>query len=107
MAWYEKDKYKECCHNDDCESFDTCIECWDEWAERNPPMTNADHIRAMSDDELFKFIWQIYDKGRCDYCPKGKNKEERESCTGEFCEEISFDELIIDWLKQPYREKEE
>lgn len=54
--WKQEDKYKECCHNDGCESFDTCIECWDEFAERNPPMTNADRIRAMSDEELADWL---------------------------------------------------
>lgn len=56
MMWKLKDKYKVCCHNSGCDSFDTCIECWDEWEERNPPMTNADCIRAMSDEDLCEML---------------------------------------------------
>ena len=81
--WELKDKYKECCHNDDCESFDTCIDCWDEWAERNPPMTNADRIRAMSDEELAEFI------SACG-CPDHSN----------YCE-ASCTVCTLKWLKQP------
>ena len=54
--WMLKDKYDGCCENSGCEGFDNCTECWDEWAERNPPMTNADRIRAMSDEELAEFL---------------------------------------------------
>lgn len=29
-----------CCHNSDCDGFDTCEECWKDWNERNTK-TNA------------------------------------------------------------------
>lgn len=102
--WELKDKYKSCCHNDSCDSFDTCIECWDEWAERNPPMTNADRIRAMSDEELARFIESIGEyvaKGT--YCTELLNVKDfpyscmdnKECCVKHACE----------WLKQPAEEE--
>lgn len=87
--WKLDEKYKECCHNDACESFDTCIECWDEWAENNPPMTNADRIRAMSDEELAKFLDDCNSQG-C-VCPTRDCSEVCELC-------------IAEWLKEPVKE---
>lgn len=53
------------------------------------PMTNADRIRAMSDEELAEFI-------RWDICVKirGDNR----MCNG-MC-----DECVTEWLKQPAKE---
>ena len=51
--------------------------------------TNADHIRAMSDEELCKFLGECK---FCDICEEGC-----ENCTynGE------CDKRLLDWLKQP------
>lgn len=55
------------------------------------PMTNADHIRSMTDEELAEFLrWDICSKVR------GDNR----MCNG-WC-----DECVIDWLKQPYKSEE-
>lgn len=56
---------------------------------RPKPMTNADRIRAMTDEELWKFLKtpyctpEIYEK--CDL-------EKRKNCN----------DCLWDWLKQPY-----
>ena len=53
------------------------------------PVTNADRIRAMSDEELAEFL-------RWDICVKirGDNR----LCNG-WC-----DECVLDWLKQPVKD---
>ena len=90
--WMLKDKYDGCCENSGCEAFDNCTECWDEWAERNPPMTNADRIRAMSDEELMEFICQqkyiVMCKEGCLECTYHGDCEKR----------------FLEWLKQPAEE---
>ena len=68
------------------------------------PQTNADRIRAMSDEELAKFIDGCYAKYSCDYCPNGKNVTLRELCNGERCKPKNG--MILDWLKQPVQEGE-
>lgn len=53
------------------------------------PMTNADRIRAMSDEELLDFLSQYK---FCDICDEGCD-----ACIyGGEC-----DERLLDWLKQP------
>lgn len=49
-----------------------------------PPMTNADRIRAMSDEELGKFLYGYF-WGRLPVLP---NREEK----------------LLDWLQQPAEE---
>ena len=54
---------------------------------RTEPMTNADKIRTMSDDELIEFIKNI--KVRAALCKAVKNND-------------AFEELCsADWLQQP------
>lgn len=57
------------------------------------PMTNADHIRAMSDEELAKFIpnWSYTDACKCG--------EHYVDCNNE-CEKC-----VVEWLQQPYKEE--
>lgn len=52
-------------------------------------LTNADRIRAMSDEELAKFL-------RWDICPRVRG--EKRMCSG-WC-----DECVLEWLKQPVKE---
>ena len=90
-TWRIEDKYKECCHNESCDSFDTCIECWDEWAERNPPMTNADLIRAMTDEELAEMLTnETYRIAKPCFDAFGYELEKR----------VIY-EKRLEWLKQP------
>lgn len=66
-----------------CEIFPRCVGCN---AYRVP--TNADHIRAMSDEEMKDFLCSIL---QCEFC-------KFEGWGG--CE-------CLEWLKAPYKEKEE
>lgn len=53
------------------------------------PMTNADRIRAMTDEELCEFLSKCE---FCDICPEG-------------CENCTYhgdcDKRLLDWLQQP------
>lgn len=62
-----------------------------EWREKN--MTNADKIRAMTDEEL---AWFIYTKTGCDHkCMHWKSK----SCTDPDSIKVCG-EVWLDWLKR-------
>ena len=52
------------------------------------PLTNADRIRAMSDEELAKFLHEPF----CD-------KRTLEECTISYCGVC--DQCVLDWLQQP------
>ena len=99
-AWKLEDKYKECCHNDDCDSFDTCLECWDEWAERNLLMTNADYIRSMTDEELAKFFEGMHTI--CNICADSDL-----TCSEETIASGRCIKGITQWLKQPKENTDE
>ena len=53
------------------------------------PMTNADRIMAMSDEELAKFLNEPF-------CDKRRTYEE---CTISYCGVC--DQCVLDWLQQP------
>lgn len=57
------------------------------------PMTNADHIRSMSDEELAEMF---HGGGLCSYIQAEHNAhcEARGTC----------DNCVVEWLKQPYKE---
>lgn len=63
---------------------------------RTEPMTNADRIRAMSDEELVVFLDEF--SGRCLDCAEDAKNE---SCQiykeGHYCRPQD----IMEWLKQP------
>ena len=52
------------------------------------PITNADRIRAMSDEELAKFLHEPF----CD-------KRTHDECTISYCGVC--DQCVLDWLQQP------
>ena len=56
------------------------------------PMTNADRIRAMSDEELAAWIDDMYCK--CVWCDIKKAN----------CNDIKCTDCIIEWLQQPAEE---
>ena len=64
------------------------------WKDKDEPLTNADRIRSMSDEELAKWLW--FETGRCppfDSCPQ----QHRETpCVVKDC--------WLDWLKQEVKE---
>lgn len=56
------------------------------------PMTNADRIRAMSDEELAKLF--------CGFCKNAKICEGCPMCDGK-CAESELAESWVEWLQQP------
>ena len=80
------------------EPFDSALGC----ANRvvNAP-TNADRIRAMSDEGLAKWLADMWD---CCYC----SEYERTGChplfSAEPCDQ-KCEQHCLDWLKQPYKEE--
>ena len=65
----------------------------------NAPPTNADRIRAMSDEELAQAIYQGISSDACDYC-----KENDHHCAGHTCQGKADAEVILEWLQQPAEE---
>lgn len=59
-----------------------------------PPMTNADRIRAMNDEELAGMLWNFKECGKRCIMSNGKH------CY-QICEEES---VILKWLQQPAEE---
>lgn len=66
------------------------------------PVTNADRIRAMSDEELEKFLRQVelagidYGVTFCDMCNGNKNNNTLS---------LDCDGCLLCWLRQPAEEK--
>ena len=91
----EKCKWEETCGYDVC-SYDYCPEF------EAATMTNADHIRAMSDQEMAKKICggAKYSESACSFC--GKNNGE--FCNGEWCRDKTDEEIILEWLQKPLEE---
>lgn len=63
---------------------------------KTEPQTNADRIRAMSDEELAQAIYRGISSDACDYC-----KENDHHCTGHTCQGKADAEVILEWLQQP------
>jgi hypothetical protein len=57
--------------------------------------TNADRIRAMTDEELARWLDSAF--GRCEWCNP-------ENIGTEDCSDIDCTGCIIGWLKQPVKE---
>lgn len=69
--------------NSECAAFNRAVE--------DKPMTNADRIRAMSDEELVKFMQDPF-------C----NKRTNEECVISYCGVCN--QCVLDWLQQPVEE---
>ena len=86
-------------HDDDC-----CYSCADQYickckqpCEFLDPMTNADRIRAMSDEELAKHLVDIgWD---CHFCTEHWKLDNEPLMRGEECDEKCA-EHCLQWLKQ-------
>lgn len=63
------------------------------------PMTNADRIREMSDEELAQWINDGISADPCDYCEFNNIY-----CDGSPCRGKAYTETIIEWLRQPAEE---
>ena len=70
------------------------------WKEKS--MTNADRIRAMSDEELANFLHNVVCKFMSKYCKEYeriKAAKGHANCNGE------CDKAYLKWLKQPAEEE--
>ena len=68
----------------------------------NMPQTNADRIRAMSDEELANFLHNVVCKFMCEYCKEYERIKAaygHANCNGE------CDKAYLTWLKQPVEEE--
>lgn len=81
------------CRERGCEFFNG------EGGRRIDIKTNADRIRAMSDEELAVEIYRGISSDSCDYCKHGNGY-----CDGTPCDGKEDVEIIIDWLKQPVKD---
>ena len=63
-------------------------------------MTNADRIRAMSDEELAKFLECF---GLCHYCTEHHRLSDLRIYADEKCDEMC-EQHCLEWLKQPAEE---
>lgn len=79
----------------DCQGFIDMQGVFHEHKEKPfmPPQTNADRIRAMSDEELAELFHGFCDNGeRCVYCPLYEK-----SCAGVHSDVPKW----LEWLQQP------
>ena len=65
--------------------------------ERKRKQTNADRIRAMSDEELAKWIDWLF--GRCEWCDTDKMATDD-------CNDVECTSCILEWLQQPVEESD-
>ena len=87
----EKPKYVKCCHNckkdaGKCEVYHACGDDCPEWEEMTK--TNADRIRAMSDEELARLFVKA---------PLCRASETKVDCR----QTKSCLQCLTEWLKQP------
>ena len=94
---YENDCGCASCRNRSNDSI--CSKC--AWDSKWQPITNADHIRSMSDEELARAI-KIF--AEADVCMNPECASCDDCLLASFCVIAPGEEL--DWLKQPYKEKE-
>ena len=63
---------------------------------KTEPQTNADRIRAMSDEELAEWMHNGISTDPCDYCEYNNGY-----CDGSPCKGKADADKLIEWLKQP------
>lgn len=94
------DKHCIICHNTSCSNHGKNISFLGEGWKCNyiPVPTNADRIRAMSDEELVVFLDRF--SGRCLDCAEdAKNKSCQIYKEGHYCRPQD----IMEWLQQPMK----
>lgn len=78
---------------------------WDECPMTNTVrprkrITNADRIRAMSDDDMAKWLADMFD---CHSCSEHKRLGDNPLLSDEQCDQ-ECEKHCLDWLKQPYED---
>lgn len=91
MIGFEKCKWEHSC------GYELCVPEFCKEYEA-VPMTNADHIRSMSDEELAN--WLDWEYGRVKWCDSDR-------IGADDCSDIDCTGCIAYWLKMPYKEREE
>lgn len=61
------------------------------------PMTNADRIRAMSDEELAEWLADMFD---CHYCSEHERIGDNPLLSAEQCDQ-KCEQHCLEWLKKP------
>lgn len=64
------------------------------------PMTNADRIRAMTDEELAEWLADMFD---CHYCSEYERIGDNPLLSAEQCDQ-KCEQHCLKWLKQPVKE---
>lgn len=87
------------CSASGCPLFGDCIAEYAKERRKSKvkPTTNADRIRAMSDEELAKFLECF---GLCHYCTEHHRLGDLRIYADEKCDEKCV-EHSLEWLKQP------
>lgn len=91
-----------------CEDKEQMQRCIDEYNLIQKPMTNADRIRAMSDEELADFIFESpeIEFAVCEYCEYFGGHTSDTPCKHDLgiCLVPAKNEAFKKWLKQPVKE---
>ena len=91
------------CLNKHCNDYEKDCPMFTECVAYVPRITNADHIRSMTDEELAEFLECF---GVCHYCSEHERLENEPLLRGERCDD-NCEKHMLDWLKQPYKEAED
>lgn len=81
-----------------CAEFDWCVENEDCGLFKPKPMTNADHIRAMTDEELTRFFAE--NCGCDDWCMHKRSGACASKSENECCLDVWYR-----WLKSPVEQE--
>ena len=79
-----------------CKKNSSCTMCWRTSDKKCPHFiqkTNADHIRAMNDEDLAKWIDWLF--GRCEWCDTDK-------IATDDCNDVECTPCTLEWPKQPF-----
>jgi hypothetical protein len=87
---------KDCTERTKQDDLRIVIAC-DDYTEQEHKMTNADRIRAMSDEELAAFLDTF---GCCHHCSEHERLSDNRFLSDERCDEKCV-EHCLEWLKQP------
>ena len=82
-----------------CVEFSWCLENEDCGLFKQKPQTNADRIRAMTDEELAELIGDTIDCGSC------KDMANHDVCPVSADNERNCHKYWLDWLKQKATEE--
>jgi hypothetical protein len=97
----EHDGCSGCKYESESVNSENCVGCKQNAVDKYTPLTNADRIRGMSDEELAEYIFDLgngseYCYGHCAY---------QDDCNTEGLDHNTCIKGVIDWLKQPVKEE--